>query len=172
MILTETDAPFGTSWGDANNIVFAPKAFGGLVQVTADGSVNGDTPEVITTPEDGEFSHRLPHLLPGGEWVLFTIRKRWIGSWQDAQIAMQSLVTGEKKILIENGADARYVPGYLIYIRPGTLMAAPFDLERMEVMGGSTVVLEGIYQSANAIVSTSDIGAGQFSVSASGTLVY
>ena len=173
VILTEMDAPFGASWGAANNIVFAPKPYGGLMQVSADGSANGDSPEVVTTPEEGEFSHRLPHFLPGAQAVLFTVRKRWLGSWLDAQIAVQSLVTGEKKILIENCADARYVPtGHLLCVRLGTLMAVPFDLERLEVTGGATVVLEGIFQSANAILSSSDIGAGQFSVSDSGTLVY
>ena len=169
VILTETDPPFGASWGAANNVVYSPGPFGGLMQVSADGGAPGS----VTTLEGGEFSHRLPQFLPGGQAVLFTIRQRWVGSWQDAQIAVQSLATGERTILIENGADARYVPtGHLLYVRLGTLMAAPFDLERLEVTGGSTVLLEGIYQSANALLSDLDIGAAQFSVSDSGTLVY
>ena len=132
-----------------------------------------EVPPRSSRPKKGEISHRLPHFLPGGQAVLFTIRKRWIGSWQDAQIAVKSLATGERKILIENGADARYVPtGHLLYVRLGMLMAAPFDLERLEVTGGSTVLLEGIYQSANTGSSSSDIGAAQFSVSDSGNLVY
>ena len=46
------------------------------------------------------------------------------------------LETGERKVLIQGGSDARYVPtGHIVYVRAGALMAAPFDLDRQEVTG-------------------------------------
>ena len=59
-----------------------------------------------------------------------------IPRWDKANIAVQSLATGERKVLIEGGADARYIPtGHLVYMREGTLMAVPFNLDRLAVTG-------------------------------------
>ena len=54
-------------------------------------------------------------------------------------------VTGISKVVVEGGADARYVSrGHLVYVREGVLLAAPFDLERLEVTGGQVgVVADG-----------------------------
>ncbi len=39
--------------------------------------------------------------------------------------------SGERKVVVEDGADARYLPtGHLVFARQGVVMAAPFDLER------------------------------------------
>jgi len=38
--------------------------------------------------------------------------------------------SGECKVLVEDAADARYLPtGHLAFVRRGVLMAAPFDME-------------------------------------------
>ena len=162
--------PYGVSWGPNNKVVFGEQN-GGLQQVSADG---GD-PEKLTTldTEKGEASHRLPAWLPGGEALLFTVRKRTVGSWDDSQIMVQSLRTGERKVLIENGADARYAPsGHLVFARLGTLMAAPFDLGRLKVTGSPVGIIEGVLQAANLQGSNLDTGATQFNFSKSGLLVY
>ena len=52
-----------------------------------------------------------------------------------------------------------------MYIHDGTLFAAPFDLDRLEVTGQPVPALEGV-------TSNADTGGAQFAVSASGTLVY
>ena len=162
--------PYGASWGSDNTVVFGMQN-GGLLQVSADGR----TPEELTTldTEKGEVSHRLPAWLPGGEALLFTVRKRTRGSWEDAQIVVQSLRTGERKVLIENGADARYAPsGHLVFARLGTLMAASFDLARLEVTGSPVGVIDGVLQAANLRGSNHDTGATQFSFSENGLLTY
>ena len=54
--------------------------------------------------------------------------------WNRAVIVVQSLRTSERKILVEGGADGRYVPtGHIVYAVGGTLFAVPFDLRRQEV---------------------------------------
>ncbi len=161
---------YGASWGPDNRIVFA-SLDGGLRQVAA----GGGTPAELTEldEEKGEVTHRLPSLLPGGEGVLFTVRKRTIGRWDDSQIVVQSLVTGDRKVLIENGADAHYVPtGHLVFVRLGTLMAVPFDLARLKVTGGPVGIVEGVVQAANMTNTVTDSGAAQFSFSETGSLLY
>ena len=60
--LCKAAALFGASWGDDGTIVFATQRNGGLWRVSA----TGGAPEALTTPSPDEYSHRLPHMLPGG----------------------------------------------------------------------------------------------------------
>ena len=140
------------------------------MQVPAAG---GGTAEPLTTldVDRGELSHRLPSFLPDGKGVLFTIRRT--SRWDEAEIALFSFATGKHRVLLENGADPRYVStGHLVYARMGTLMAAPFDLEQQEVTGPSVPVLSNIRQAVNTGNTAFDTGYTQYSVSESGSLVY
>ena len=160
---------FGASWGDDGTIVFATARNGGLWRVSA----AGGTPETLTTPQPGEYSHRLPHMLPGGHAVIFTIMKGAY-RWDDTQIVVRSLDSGTQTVLVTGGSDGRYVSsGHLIYIRLGTLMAVSFDPVRLAVIGGATGVIDGVMQAANPNVSDmANTLAAQFSVSGTGALVY
>ena len=65
--------------------------------------------------------------------VLFTLGDGT--NWDDAQIVVYSLETGERKVLIDGGRDARYVPtGHVVYVLDGTLLAVPFDVDTLEVV--------------------------------------
>jgi eukaryotic-like serine/threonine-protein kinase len=160
--------PAGATWGPDDRIVFDQRD--GLFQVSADGG----TPELLTEldPERDEFRHVLPRMLPGGDAVVFTVQKAAF-RWADADVVVQSLSSGERTVLIENGADARYVDtGHLVFVRLGTLMAVPFDLNRLETTGGAVALFEGVTQAANVTNRGFDTGAAQFDVSDSGALVY
>src|SRR6185503_5346204 len=160
---------FGASWGSDGTIVFAFARNGGLWRVPA----AGGTPEALTALQPGEYSHRLPHVLPGGRAVIFTIMK---GAylWDDTQIVVRSLDTGAQAVLVTGGSDGRYVStGHLIYVRLGTLMAVPFDPVRLAVIGGATGVIDDVMEAANRNLSDMDNTlAGQFTVSDTGALVY
>jgi Tol biopolymer transport system component len=161
-------ALFGASWGENDLVVFAG-ANSGLWQVSA----NGGTPKPLTTldAQKGELSHRLPQILPGGKAVLFTIEKA-VFRWDDAQIVVRSLETGEQTTLIEGGADARWVStGHIVYARQGTLMAAPFDLAHLKLAGGPVGIVQGVMQSVNTTQRAVDTAA-QFTVSGTGALAY
>jgi serine/threonine protein kinase/Tol biopolymer transport system component len=164
-----TPALFGASWGSNDAIVFA-NIGGGLWAVPA----GGGTPKPLTTVDikKGEVSHRLPHVLPDSKAVLFTALKA-SRRWDDAEIIVRSLLTGEQKVLVTGGADARYVTtGHVIYARTGTLMAVPFDLGRLQITGSPYGIVEDLMQSVNSVNANLDVGAAQFSVSGSGSLVY
>lgn len=157
---------FGASWGSDGRIVFGRQT-GGLWQISTDGGM----PEPLTSLDStqGEVSHRLPHVLPGGDAVVFTVTRNRFPRWSETQLVVYSRRTGERTILIEGGADARYVAtGHLVYVREGVLMAAPFDLTRLEVTGGSVGVIPDLMQAAYHPGSTNDSGAAQFTVSETG----
>jgi eukaryotic-like serine/threonine-protein kinase len=155
------------SWGPDNSIVFSSMRPGSLYRITS----NGGTPEVLTIPDKShdETNHRLPHWLPDGKGVLFTIFREWFD--QEPRVALLDLKTRKWRVLLEDAADARYVPsGHLIFLRQGTLMAAPFDLQRGEITAPPVEVVSNVIQGLNSAgVNTA---AGQFGISDSGTLVY
>jgi serine/threonine-protein kinase len=108
--LCKAVALFGASWGDDGTIVFATERNGGLWRVPA----AGGTPKALTTPQPGEYSHRLPHMLPGSRAVIFTILKGPT-LWDDTKIVVRSLETGQQTVLVTGGADGRYVStGHLV----------------------------------------------------------
>jgi serine/threonine-protein kinase len=167
--ICQTPLLWGVSWGSHGRIVFTNGAAVGLWQV----SDGGGTPQPLTSLDatKGEASHRLPHVLPGGEAVLFTILKT--RRFDDVQVVVQSLKTGERKVLAEGGVDARYASsGHLIYARLGTLMAVPFDLARLEVTGPEIGVLDDVMQDVNSGQANANTGTAQFSLSNTGTLAY
>ena len=157
--LCDAEGLFGARWGADDTIVFGERGVG-IMQVSADGG----TPEVLIPLEGmAEVGHG-PQVLPGEEAVLFTLGTGL--NWDDAQIVVHSLETGERKVLVEGGRDARYVPtGHLVYILDGTLLAVPFDVDALEVMGGPIPMAEGVMTAIRT-------GAAQFSVSDTGALVY
>ena len=161
MELADASIGFGGSWGPDNTIVFAPNNGSALWQVPSDGG----TARVLTTLDAarGEFSHRWPEILPDGRSVLFSVGTK--GSWDDAEIVVQTIKSGERHTLIQGGTDPHVLPdGRLLYARGGSLMAVPFDADRRRLTGQPSMVLEGVAESLD--------GAAQVSVSRAGSLVY
>src|SRR5262249_58852814 len=105
----------GITWGEGGR---------GIMHVAPEGG----TPERLASVKEGELAHG-PQILPGGRALLFTVaRGAATDRWDKAQIVVQSLTAGgERKILIEGGSDARYLPtGHLVYAIGGSLFAVPF----------------------------------------------
>ena len=167
--LCDAAMPFGAGWAPDNSIILADAADSGLFRVSAAG---GD-PEPLTTPDKTkeEYSHRLPHCLPDGKGVLFTVMREDFDL--QPRIALLDLKTRRWRILMANAADARYIPtGYLAFLRQGTLMVVPFDLARHEVTGQPVPAISNAMQALNVLQTERNTAAGQFSISDSGWLVY
>ena len=160
--LGDAARPFGASWGSDDTIVYGQPE--GIMRVSA----NGGTPELVVPTEASELVHG-PRMLPGGEWVLFTLTSAsGAARWDQAQIVVQSLDSGERKILWEGGSDARYVPtGHLVYALEDVLFALPFDLAGLEVSGGPVPVVEGVRRANAGFTASANYG-----FSDRGTLIY
>ena len=123
-------------------------------------------------PGPPSTSHRLPHLLPGARAVLFTVLEE-VSNWDTVRVVIHRFGTPGWTMLVPGAADARYLPtGHLAYFRRGRLMAAPFDLERLEITGPEVGLVSDVMQATNVTDSNADSGAAQVAVSATGTLAY
>ena len=154
--LAESSRPFGASWASDDSILLGSIGDeGGIWRVPG----RGGTPALVIPKSDDDRGIATPQLLPGGEWVL----AREVPS---DRIAIYSMVTGERRVLIEDGGDARYLPtGHLVYVRDDTLVAMPFDAKRLEITGGPVPVLDQVRQ-------VGGLGRAQLSYSDDGILVY
>ncbi len=149
----------GASWGADDTIVYGHRT--SIVRVSA----AGGTADVVVALEEPEAAHG-PQMLPGGEWVLYTLRSDGPGSWNTAEVVAQSVTTGERRVLVD-GRDGRYVStGHLVYAQDDRIVAVPFEPSPPEVTGGPVALVEGVRQAGNTG------GAAHFSVSNTGALVY
>ena len=166
------NAAYGIAWGGDDKIFFS----GGNRRISRVSASGGEPEEITQLDEEArEVSHRLPYILPNNRAVLFTaLRYRaFFDDEKRAQIFVKSFETGERKLLIEGGSDARYVPtGHVVFARKGRLLAVPFDLESLEVTGPEVPVLDTINHSIYTGHSLRETGVAQFSFSKSGTLAY
>jgi hypothetical protein len=113
------DNPRGIDWcGD--EIVFNRDVSSGLFKVSTQGG-----PAKSLTSLDlkrREKSHRFPHVLPGCGDVLFTIGTSTTESWDDGDLAIASMETGQYRTVLPGGVHPRYSPsGHIVYNRGGTL---------------------------------------------------
>lgn len=168
-VLDRVSMPFGLSWGADDQIIMALDwQSSGLSRISAAGGIT----QTLTTPDRSkEYSHSLPHCLPGKKGVLFTIKRH---AWDpEPRVAILDLATRRWRVLLENAADARYVPpGHMAFLRQGTLFVVPFTLDRLEVTGQPVPVVEAVAQALNTFSGRFETAAGQYSVSASGSLIY
>src|SRR5262249_50966104 len=126
----------------------------------------GGTPTKVLTVEEGEIAYR-PQMLPGGEWILYTLLPRGIGSWNRAQIVVQSVKTRQRAVLIDGGRDARYLPsGHLVYGLDGTLLGVSFDAASRQLRGSAVPLVSNVFDAGTIT------GAMHFDVASNGTLIY
>ena len=95
--------------------------------------------------------------MPGGKALLIST---------DVGAVQVSLETLEQEVLLENVIYARYLPpGYLVYVRAGTVEAVAFDLAKRKPTGSAVPVVPNV-------LSDSIYGVAQFAFSDNGHLVY
>jgi hypothetical protein len=62
---------------------------------------------------------------------------------------IQSLQSGERKVLVKGGSGGKYLPtGHIVYRLSSNLFAVPFNLDRLEVTGGPVSIVEGVIAGA------------------------
>ncbi len=149
-------------WTTAGDIVFTIEGPTGILRVPA---TRRGTPERLTQLGEGEVDHSYVTAVgPNSDFILFGIQNDATGDWDNAQVVIQSLATGQRKVLFEGGQGGHYAPtGHLVYGRAGTLLAVPVDLAEAELKGTPLAVVEGVMHGA---------GGPQFHFAENGTLAY
>ena len=162
VVITDVaQGPDGLSWAVDGTILFGQDE--GIYRVPA----TGGTPELIIPAPTDESRTRVfdARLLPDGDSVLFNLGPP--GDWDLAQIIVQSLSTGERKVLIQGGADPRYLPtGHIVYVLGDGLFAVTFDLENLTVFGGAVPLVQGVMRTGGGDATAN------YGVSEDGTLAY
>jgi eukaryotic-like serine/threonine-protein kinase len=169
IVLSEARWGPEASWGPFNQIVVAAGYKDTRLYML---SSDGGNLQILNTSDRSKerFSHQqLPHWLPDGTGVLLTTLRDWFDL--HPRVAVLDLKTKDLRVLLEDAADAFYVAtGHLVFLREGTLMVVPFDLDRRKVAGEPVPAVVNVMQALNTGPLNS--AAGQFSVSDSGWLLY
>ena len=161
LVICNHRGPLGVSWGPDDQI-FIGDGPTGILRVPA----KGGNPETVVKINAGEHASA-PQLLPGNEFLLFTLATgSGLDRWDTAKIVVQSLKTGERRVLVEGGSSARYVPtGHILYALGSNVLAVPFDIKTLQVTGQPVSIIDGVMRSGSA-------GAAQMAVSENGVMVY
>ena len=152
----------GGSWSKDGTIVFQPvNTANALLQRVSE---DGGTPVSVGSQAADEVTQRFPQVLPNGA-VLYSGNRTTTG-WDVGTVMVYPPGDRTPRQLLQGGFHARYVStGHLLYVNQGTVFAVPFDLDRLSISGTAVPVIE-------RVVSATNTGGAQFSVSENGTLIY
>ena len=146
-------------WSQDGTIVFSTGGATGLIYTVP--ATGGEARQLMTLdPERGDGNHHLPQLLPEGRRFLFLV-----GGTQEDGLYLGSLDAPDEQRQVAPGWIRRvYAAGHLLFVRDGTLLAQPFDLEQGE-LSGEPVAIASSVASWNLFP-----GMGWFAASPGGTL--
>jgi Tol biopolymer transport system component len=154
---------WGATWAADGSIFFAQRE--GIMRVPA----SGGTPVLVIPASEGEQLDG-PRLLPDGDSLLFSVARHAVftqaNPWDSAEVVVQSLSSGARRVLLSNGSDARYVrSGHLVYAVEDALHAVRFDANALEVRGGPVSLVVGVGRALST-------GSANYEVSDEGTLFH
>ncbi len=155
--ISTSQALGGGTWNRDGVILFAPATLGERIfRVSAAGG--SPTPVTVLDPQR-ENADTWPSFLPDGKHFLYLTRSP---NPTSGEIHVGSLDSKETKQILNLTTFALYAPpGYLLFARAGTLMAQPFDADRLEFKGDAVPIAQGVQFSAlngRAAVAVSDNG--------------
>jgi hypothetical protein len=160
--VADAPTPRGGAWGKDGTIVFSPDFRGSLMRVAESGGAA--TPVTRLDPKL-HSTHRWPSFLADGKHFVYLAASHANPRSENAGIYAVSLDGGEPKRLTASYGGALPVPGWLLLVQDGSLMATPFDAGRLAVTGPGVRVASDV---------NFDYGTwrGVFSVSQNGMLVF
>jgi serine/threonine-protein kinase len=131
-------------WSEADRILLFRLGDMATIPVSvSDGSVGPpvETQEAVS----GDFEAL--GSLDGGRYVLAHAPSFETGEYQQNAILLDT-ENGSVKRLVDHASHPVFSPtGHLLFTRGDTLLAAPFDRDRLEVTGGARTVARGIWSS-------------------------
>lgn len=161
-VLCDVSNARGGAWNREGVILISPSFTTGLYRIPATGGPL--TPLTTLDASRHETSHRWPWFLPDGKHFLLVV----LGAERkNCGIFISSLDNPkQKQQLLTDFSSVQYVdPGYLIFTRDTTLMAQPFDPDRLQLTGESFSLHEKVGYDGYTAYAT-------FSVSDNNVLTY
>jgi WD40 repeat protein len=123
------------------------------------------TPVTELDAERGDNSHRHPRFLPDGRHFLYLARAS--SSTDEGHAVVLGSLDGSSTVLpLRSPAAVEYASGHLIFPRERTLLARPFDADRLRVTGEPFPIADDVTLLAPGTV------AGVYSASQSGVLAF
>jgi serine/threonine protein kinase len=159
--LCDTSNGGGAAWNREGVIIFTPDISNRLYRVSASGGV----PTPVTTLDESrqETSHKFPQFLPDGKHFLYLVQS---AQGENTAVYAGALDSKENKRLVSTRARAAYTPpGYLLFLRERTLMAQPFNADKLLLTGEP-------FPLAEQVGFNSVLGLANFSVSDNGVLTH
>jgi Tol biopolymer transport system component len=131
-VLADAPTPRGGTWGPDGTVVYTPDFQGGIWRVPA----SGGTPKALTQVDASKHStHRWPWMLPDGKHVLYLAVSHLNPRSEASGIYVVSVDGGPSARLLASYGSAQTVPGWLLSVSEGHLVAWPFDGDRRSVTG-------------------------------------
>jgi eukaryotic-like serine/threonine-protein kinase len=154
----------GGTWSPDGVILLAGNGGNSLSPIEAVSAAGGQPkPVTVLDRSRQQRGHSFPHFLPDGRHFLYLAAS---AKRENTGVYIGSLDSKDTKRLLSVEAEVRYAPpGYLLFVRDGSLMAQAFDASRAELSGDPFPIAE-------QVVSDPIFGNGMFSVSGNGVLVY
>jgi eukaryotic-like serine/threonine-protein kinase len=155
---------WGGTWNDEDMIVLstgsAERAGSTLVTVPAAGGRPRPLTRLDATRD--EMGHYGPQFLPDGRRIVFVVET---ASPQHSGIHVVAVDAPDQRQVLQTGVTGGCVTrGHLLFLRGTTLLAQPFDVERLRLGGEPFAVASG--------VAPGTFGLGLFACSTSGEVVY
>jgi len=159
--ITASPAEAGGTWNRDGVILFSTGPGSAILRVPSAGG--STTPVTSVDAAQQALSHDWPYFLPDGKHFLYTIIA---SNLENSGIYVGSLDSKDTKLILKAFTSALYAPpGYLLFNRVGTLLAQPFDADRLELKGDAIPIAEGVQFNAA-------VGRAAVAVSANGVLAY
>ncbi len=138
--LCATTDPYGGTWNREGLILFGD----GQTRTIEKVSASGGTPEAVTRLGPTDEGHRWPAFLPDGRHFVLLMDA---ANTEDHHLGVASLDSLDVSPLFNMISNVAYVePGYLLFVRSGTLIAQPFDTRTLKPSGDPIALADNLVE--------------------------
>jgi len=148
----------GGAWLTDQSFAFTNRQDRRLHEISLDGGESRALPIPLAVDE----TQGLPVLIPGQQWLLYTVILEASNNFYNGRIDAYNLVTGESKTVVKQAYNARFAASdHLVFLRDGDLWAASINPNTAQLRGVEAIIEKNVAHHSgkgNASYSFSDAG--------------